>query len=180
MAVFAKFFITNAYSSSYVWTAELFPTFIRLVILVKVKIKTSCKKFLHVFFPPVFVLSHTKLLLCDFTIRSMALSFGSVATIVGSICASYVIWLVSIMSFYFDEILTCKLVQFDTNIVFLKNAFVFSYIMNNSLTELIRFVQFEISLVLFSFHVFWPLSMHIRILWCIVFRLCSCTGRQLF
>ncbi|CAB3981346.1 organic cation transporter -like [Paramuricea clavata] len=56
MAVFAKFFITNAYASSYVWAAELFPTFI----------------------------------------RSMALSFGSVATIVGSICASYVIWLIRI------------------------------------------------------------------------------------
>ncbi|CAB4005372.1 Hypothetical predicted protein [Paramuricea clavata] len=56
MAIFAKFFITNAYSSSSVWTAELFPTFI----------------------------------------RSMAFSFGSVASIVGSICASYVIWLIRI------------------------------------------------------------------------------------
>jgi hypothetical protein len=31
MAVFAKFFIAIAYACVYVWTVELFPTFIRLV-----------------------------------------------------------------------------------------------------------------------------------------------------
>ncbi|CAB4009205.1 Hypothetical predicted protein [Paramuricea clavata] len=63
MAIFAKFFITNAYSSSAVWAAELFPTFI----------------------------------------RSMALSFGSVASIVGSICASYAIWLASFVAMFLQE-----------------------------------------------------------------------------
>ena len=56
LAVFAKFFLALAYGGVYLWTVEMFPTFI----------------------------------------RSMALSSGSAAAIVGSICSNYIIWLIRV------------------------------------------------------------------------------------
>ena len=56
MAIFSKFFITIAYSCVYVWTVELFPTFIRYVYCLSRPFSTSAVTYRNL---PYIIVSRT-------------------------------------------------------------------------------------------------------------------------